>query len=82
MLMVLGESTLIGLIGGGLGLFLAAGAVPAMSAALNGLLPPLILSKPLLTLGLMFAIFVGMISGLIPGIGAMRMRVVNALRRV
>jgi hypothetical protein len=40
------------------------------------------LSKTLLTLGLGFAIIVGLASGLLPGIGAMRMRVVNALRRV
>lgn len=79
--MVLGESMLIALIGGGLGLLLAVGAIPAMSAKLNGFLPPLILSKPLLTLGLLFAVFVGAVSGLLPGIGAMRMRVVNALRR-
>jgi hypothetical protein len=40
------------------------------------------LSKTLLTLGLGFAIIVGLASGLLPGIAAMRMRVVNALRRV
>jgi hypothetical protein len=40
------------------------------------------LSKTLLTVGLGFAIIVGLASGLLPGIGAMRMRVVNALRRV
>lgn len=80
--LVLGESLLIALIGGSIGLLLAVGAIPAMSAKLNGFLPPLILSKPLLTLGLLFAVFVGTVSGLLPGIGAMRMRVVNALRRV
>jgi len=53
-----------------------------MSAKLTGFLPPLILSKTLLSFGLLFAVFVGVTSGLIPGIGAMRMRVVNALRRV
>jgi len=80
--LVLGESLLIALIGGAIGLSLAVLAIPAMSAMLNGFLPPLILSKPLLMLGLLFAVFVGMLSGLVPGIGAMRMRVVNALRRV
>jgi hypothetical protein len=56
-------------------------AIPVLSVAMTGLLPPLILSKSLLTLGVVFALFVGAASGLLPGIGAMRMRVVNALRR-
>ncbi|MGA2098295.1 MAG: FtsX-like permease family protein [Candidatus Acidiferrum sp.] len=80
--LVLGEAMMIALFGGFLGLLLAWAAIPVLSVALNGLLPPLLLSKAMLSLGLVFAVFVGMVSGLIPGIGAMRMRVVNALRRV
>jgi len=80
--LVLGESLAIALVGGLLGLGLAAIAVPALGAALNGLLPTLILSKSILLLGLGTALLVGAVSGLLPGIGAMRMRVVNALRRV
>ena len=79
---VLGESLVIALIGGLLGLGLAALAIPALGAALNGLLPSLVLSKTILILGLGTAILVGLISGLLPGISAMRMRVVTALRRV
>jgi putative ABC transport system permease protein len=79
---VLGESLVIALIGGLLGLALAALAIPALGAALNGLLPNLVLSKAILILGLGTAILVGLISGLLPGISAMRMRVVTALRRV
>src|SRR5215469_9408913 len=80
--LVLGESVAIALFGGLLGLGLALLLIPAISAALTGLLPPLLLSKTMLSLGVLFAVFVGVASGLIPGIGAMRMRVVNALRRV
>ena len=80
--LVLAESMVIALVGGALGLLLAAAAIPGLGVALNGLLPPLILSKLTLSLGLAFAILVGAASGLLPGIGAMRMRVVNALRRV
>src|ERR1700730_35160 len=80
--LVLAESVVIALVGGILGLFLAAGAIPVLGVALTGLLPPLILSKITLALGLVFALLVGAVSGLLPGIGAMRMRVVNALRRV
>ena len=72
----------IALFGGVLGLLLAWAAIPVISIALTGLLPPLLLSKAMLAMGLVFAVFVGAVSGLIPGIGAMRMRVVNALRRV
>ncbi len=79
---VLAESLVIALIGGVLGLGLALLAVPLLGAALNGLLPSLVLSPAILLLGLLVALLVGAISGLLPGIGAMRMRVVNALRRV
>jgi len=79
---VLAESLIIALIGGLAGLLLAMFMVPALAAALNGLLPTLILSPYILALGLMVAILVGLISGLLPGISAMQMRVVNALRRV
>ena len=79
---VLAESLVIALIGGLLGLALAVLAVPALATALNGLLPSLVLAPAILGLGLVVAIAVGIISGLLPGITAMRMRVVNALRRV
>jgi putative ABC transport system permease protein len=79
---VLSESLVIALIGGVLGLVLALLAVPALAKALNGLLPALVLAPTILLLGLAVAIAVGIISGLLPGISAMRMRVVNALRRV
>jgi putative ABC transport system permease protein len=80
--LVLGESVFIALVGGLLGLALALVAVPVLAAALNGLLPTLIISSSILSFGLVTALVVGAISGLLPGIGAMRMRVVNALRRV
>ena len=79
---VLSESLLISLIGGLMGLALAAVAIPVLASALNGLLPELILSPAILSVGLGTALLVGLVSGLLPGIGAMRMRVVNALRRV
>jgi len=80
--LVLAESVAIAFFGGVLGLVLAFLAIPSIGSALTGLLPPLLLSKPMLSLGLAFALFVGAVSGLLPGIGAMRMRVVDALRRV
>jgi putative ABC transport system permease protein len=79
---VLSEALLIALFGGLIGLALAIFAVPLIATALNGLLPNLILSYTILASGLAFALIVGAASGLLPGIGAMRMRVVDALRRV
>lgn len=79
---VLFESLLIALIGGLLGLGLALLLIPGISKGLAGLLPPLLLSPALLSLGLGFAVVVGIVSGLLPGIGAMRLRVVDAFRRV
>jgi putative ABC transport system permease protein len=82
MFFVLAESLVIALFGGLLGLGLAILAIPVVGAALRGLLPTLVLSTSLLGLGLLFAILVGGASGLLPGIGALRLRVVDALRRV
>ena len=79
---VLAESLVIALIGGLIGLGLAILAIPAVGAALNGLMPPLLLSAVMLSIGLGFALLVGAASGLLPGLGAMRLRVVDALRRV
>lgn len=79
---VLGESLIIALVGGLLGLGLAMLAVPALGNALAGLLPSLVLSPQILSMGLLTAILVGVAGGILPGIGAMRMQVVAALRRV
>jgi putative ABC transport system permease protein len=79
---VLAESLVIALIGGMIGLGLAFIAIPVVGAKLNGLLPPLLLSVASLGMGVVLAVAVGLASGLLPGISAMRMRVVEALRRV
>jgi len=79
---VLAESIVIALVGGTMGLGLAVVAVPGLAKALNGVLPSLVLAPSMLLLGLIFAVFVGLASGLLPGLTAMQMRVVNALRRV
>ena len=79
---VLGESLVIAVVGGLLGLALALVAVPLLSRALSGIVPVLILSPTILLTGFVAALFVGLISGFLPGLGAMQMRVVNALRRV
>ena len=79
---VLAESLAIAIFGGALGLALAVVAMPLLTRLLAGMLPPLFLAPELLALGLGVALVVGIASALIPGIGAMRLRIVNALRRV
>jgi len=80
--LVLAEALAIALFGGLLGLGLAMLLIPVVAQALNGLLPNLVLSKSMLTAGVGFAVLVGVFSGLLPGIGAMRLRVVEAFRRI
>jgi putative ABC transport system permease protein len=79
---VLAESLVIALIGGFIGLALATLAIPGLARLLNGLLPSIVLAPRMILYGWFLAVFVGLISGLIPGILAMRMRVITALRRV
>jgi putative ABC transport system permease protein len=79
---VLAEALTIALIGGLLGMLLAIVAVPGLAAALNGLLPSIVLAPKMLVFGLVVAIFTGFLSGFLPGMNAMHLRIVNALRRV
>lgn len=82
LILVLAESLLIALVGGALGLLLASFAMPVLTKALNGMFPNLILAPRVILFGLTAAVLVGIVSGLPPGLGAMRLRIVTALRRV
>ena len=81
LLFVLFESLLIAVIGGALGLGLAKlftlGGDPT-----RGLLPFFFLPGKAILAGLGVTLAVGAASGVIPAVGAMRLRVVDALRRV
>ena len=82
LLFVIAESLTVALLGGAVGLILAAIAIPAVGTALSWVMPGLILSPAILLFGLLMAVSTGFASGVIPGIVAMRTRVVNALRKV
>ena len=82
LILILAESLLIAVVGGALGLLLASFAIPLLAKALNGMFPNLILAPRVILLGLTAAVLVGILSGLLPGFGAMRLRIVTALRRV
>jgi putative ABC transport system permease protein len=82
LLLVLAESLVIALIGGALGLMLASLAMPVLARALGGMFPNLRISPHVVLYGLAAAVLVGIVSGLLPGLGAMHLRIVNGLRRV
>lgn len=81
MLLILGESTLFAAIGGGLGILLAKGFTLGGDPT-GGLLPFFFLPPKMMGLGLVLAIVVGLLSGLLPALGARRLQVVEALRRI
>lgn len=80
LLLVLSESVLVALIGGGLGVSLAKLSEPALSKAVPVF--HFYISPQNLAIGVGFALLIGLIAGLIPAFAAMRLRVVDALRRV
>ena len=78
---ILGESMVIAL-AGCVGLLLAMVAIPVLGRAMAGLLPQLLITAKTLAYGVIAALVVGFASGILPAYGAMRMSVINALRRV
>jgi len=79
--LILGESLLYAVQGGILGL----GAVKLFTLSgdpTGGFLPLFYLSPSKMLLGLLVALIVGAASGIIPALLAMRLRIVDALRRV
>jgi putative ABC transport system permease protein len=79
--LVLAESLTIALLGGGLGLLLAK-LFTLSGDPTRGLLPTFYLSGRAAVLGMALALAVGVASGILPALGAMRLRVVDALRRI
>jgi putative ABC transport system permease protein len=79
--LVLGESLMIAAIGGAIGLALCKlmtlGGDPT-----HGFLPFFYLPGPMILLGFSVALAVGVLAGILPATSAMRLRVVDALRRV
>jgi putative ABC transport system permease protein len=78
--LVLGESVLLSLIGGALGIAAAKVISPRLSSVLSGL--RVYLPAASLAAGLVLALIVGMLAGALPALSAMRLKVVDALRRV
>jgi putative ABC transport system permease protein len=78
--LVLAESGLIAILGGGIGLLLGSMAVGAGDPT-GGFLPIFYLPTKDLLWGIAFVLMLGVIAGLLPAVQAMRLRIVDALRR-
>ena len=81
LLLVLSESLLIAALGGIVGLALAK-AFTLRGDPTGGLLPFFYLQQNAIWTGIALALVIGAVSGLAPAVSAMRLRVVDALRRV
>ncbi len=79
--LVLAESVLIAGQGGLFGLALAWVAIPGIARGVS-MIGPLYVAPLSLLLGLLLALGVGAAAGILPAVSAMRLRVVDALRRV
>lgn len=87
--LVMAESLLVAAVGGGLGVGLAKVSIRGMALALTkngdptgGMLSAMYLAPATAALGVVLALLVGLIAGFLPAVSAMRLRVVDALRRV
>ena len=81
--LVLAESCIIAVIGGGLGLLIAEGLIiPAVGKAMGAFLPVFFLPTKDLLIGVALILVFGLLAGLPPAAQAMRLRIVDALRRV
>ena len=81
MFLVLIESLIIATVGGGLGVVLAK-VLTLLGNPLPNVLPMFYLPSAAVLSGLAMALAIGAASGILPAIGAMRLRVVHAMRRV
>ena len=81
LLLIMFESLIIAALGGGLGLALAK-AFTLRGDPTGGLLPFFYLQASAIWSGIALALLIGTISGVTPAVSAMRLRVVDALRRV
>jgi len=80
--LVLAESCVIAVIGGALGLLFAEGMIPVLGKALRAFLPIFFLPARDLVVGVVLIFVFGIAAGFLPAAQAMRLRIVDALRRV
>jgi putative ABC transport system permease protein len=81
LVLVVAETILVAAVGGGIGLVLAK-LFTLRGDPTRGLLPFFYLSPNAIVVGFVLALAVGLMAGIVPAVSAMRLRVVDALRRV
>jgi putative ABC transport system permease protein len=79
--MVLGESVLLALLGGVPGLIIAALVAKALRASLANVAPTFAVSPDIILTGIGLMIALGLITGIIPALNAMRLKIAAALGR-
>jgi putative ABC transport system permease protein len=79
--LVLAESLFVAIAGGGLGLLTAWAIVVFVGDPTKGMLTPFVLPNRDVVLGIGLMVAVGVAAGLLPAAGAMRLRIVDALRK-
>ena len=82
LILVMMESLVVAALGGGLGLLVSKAWTVFGGDPTHGMLPFFYLPGTMVAIGFGVALAVGIASGLVPAITAMRLRVVDALRRV
>lgn len=78
--LILAESGLLAIVGGGLGLLLGTMAVSTGDPT-GGFLPFFYVPTKDMVLGVIFVVLLGVVAGILPALQAMRLRIVDALRR-
>jgi len=79
--LVMAESCLISVLGGAMGLALACGIVPLVGKALATMLPMFYFPVRDLAIGIAICLALGITTGILPALAAMRLKVADALRR-
>jgi putative ABC transport system permease protein len=80
--LVLAESLALSILGGGLGLALGYGLISWQGDPTGRFLPVFYMPGHRVVLGIVLILALGLVSGLLPAVRAMRLRIVDALRRV
>jgi putative ABC transport system permease protein len=79
--MVLLESVVLAIVGGGLGLLAGAAMVNFAGGFASAFLPVFTISPNDLILGGILCVVLGLLSGALPAVSAMNLRITDALRR-
>lgn len=79
--LVLGESVLLASIGGFIGLGIAVAAIQSLRQSLMNFVPGMSLQPEIIVVGIILIMMLGVLTGLIPALSAMRLKTADALGR-